>query len=84
MIPVVGEHLGLLEFAAWLYMIWYLFRAMRNVLRPAPRASRSRSTSRIGFAYICAGVDGAAAHRHLQRHDARVMSASLARRFTRT
>jgi Protein of unknown function (DUF3667) len=29
LIPVVGAHLGLLEFAAWLYMIWYIFRAMR-------------------------------------------------------
>jgi hypothetical protein len=29
LIPVVGTHLGLLEFAAWLYMIWYIFRAMR-------------------------------------------------------
>ena len=29
LIPVVGPHLGLLEFAAWLYMVWYIFRAMR-------------------------------------------------------
>jgi len=29
LIPVVGVHLGLLEFAAWLYMVWYIFRAMR-------------------------------------------------------
>ena len=28
-IPVVGAHLNLLEFAMWLYMIWYIFRAMR-------------------------------------------------------
>lgn len=30
MIPVVGQHLGLLEFAVWLYIIWYLFRSMRT------------------------------------------------------
>jgi hypothetical protein len=29
MIPVVGRHLGLLEFAVWIYIIWYLFRSMR-------------------------------------------------------
>ena len=28
-IPVVGAHLGLLVFAVWMYMIWYVFRAMR-------------------------------------------------------
>ena len=30
-------HLGLLEFAAWLYMIWYIFRAMRNVYQQQSR-----------------------------------------------
>jgi hypothetical protein len=28
-IPRVGEHLGFLEFAAWCYIVWYIFRAMR-------------------------------------------------------
>ena len=28
-IPVVGDQLGLLEFAVWFYMAWYLFRGMR-------------------------------------------------------
>ena len=37
-IPVVGEHLGLLEFAVWLYIIWYIFRAMRNVYYAQSRA----------------------------------------------
>ena len=33
LIPVVGQHLGFVKFAAWLYMIWYVFRAMRNYYR---------------------------------------------------
>jgi len=53
MIPVVGGHLGLLGFATWLYMIWYLFRAMRVVYGQG----RGRTLAKyfaIGFAYICA------------------------------
>ena len=55
MIPVVGDHLGLLEFAIWVYMLWYMFRGMRNSTARAAR-SRSRNTSRSGFSYICAAL----------------------------
>ena len=60
MIPVVGDHLGLLEFAAWIYMLWYLFRGMRNVLRPGPRLT-FREILAIGFSYISRGRDRAGA-----------------------
>jgi hypothetical protein len=55
MIPVVGEHLGLLHFAAWLYMIWYLFRAMRVVYGQG-RALTLTKYFGVGFAYVVAGT----------------------------
>ena len=54
-IPVVGEHLGLLELAIWIYIVWYIFRAMRDVLRAAPRHDLGKYLA-IGFAYFCAAV----------------------------
>jgi len=30
MIEVLHGHLGFVKFAAWVYVVWYLFRAMRN------------------------------------------------------
>jgi hypothetical protein len=51
LIPVVGEHLGLLEFAIWLYMIWYIFRAMR-VYYGQSRALTSAKYVSIGLSYI--------------------------------
>jgi Protein of unknown function (DUF3667) len=55
LIPVVGPHLGPLEFAAWLYMIWYLFRAMRNFYGQG-RALTLAKYLAIGTAYFSAGV----------------------------
>jgi hypothetical protein len=54
-IPKVGGHLGLLEFALWLYMIWYLFRAMRNYYGQG-RALTLAKYFGIGFAYIVSGL----------------------------
>jgi hypothetical protein len=53
MIPVVGQHLGLLKFAAWLYMIWYLFRAMRVVYQQGRGRTLVKFLT-IGFAYVIA------------------------------
>jgi hypothetical protein len=50
-IPVVGAHLGLLEFSVWLYMIWYLFRAMR-VYYAQSRGLTFAKYLTVGFAYI--------------------------------
>ncbi len=50
-IPVVGEYLGLLELAIWLYMIWYVFRAMR-VYYAQSRGLTFGKYVTIGFAYI--------------------------------
>ncbi len=55
MIPVVGEHLGPLHFAAWLYMIWYLFRAMRNVYGQGRTITLVKYVT-VGFAYVVAGA----------------------------
>jgi hypothetical protein len=50
-IPVLGGHLGLLTFAAWIYVIWYIFRAMR-VYYQQSRALTFAKYFTIGFAYI--------------------------------
>jgi hypothetical protein len=55
MIPVVGDHVGLLEAFVWLYLLWYLFRAMRNVYQQS-RGLTLLKYFAIGFFYICAGV----------------------------
>jgi hypothetical protein len=55
MIPVVGDHIGLLEAFIWLYLLWYLFRAMRNVYQQS-RGLTLLKYFAIGFFYICAGV----------------------------
>jgi len=54
-IPVVGTHLGLLNFLVWLYMFWYLFRAMRNVYQQSRGLTLAKYFA-IGFSYILAGV----------------------------
>jgi hypothetical protein len=53
MIPVVGQHLGLLKFAAWLYMVWYLFRAMRVVYGQGRGLTVAKYLT-LGFAYVIA------------------------------
>jgi len=55
MIPVVGDHLGALEAFVWLYLLWYLFRAMRNVYHQG-RALTLAKYFTIGFAYTVAAV----------------------------
>ncbi|HYJ41969.1 MAG TPA: DUF3667 domain-containing protein [Steroidobacteraceae bacterium] len=55
MIPVVGEHLGLLDFAAWIYMLWYLFRGMRNYYGQGWWLTFLKYLQ-IGLSYISAAV----------------------------
>ena len=55
LIPVVGDHLGLLEFAVWIYICWYLFRGMRNVYQQG-RALTLGKYLAVGFFYFCAAV----------------------------
>jgi hypothetical protein len=55
MIPVVGDHIGFLEAFIWFYLLWYLFRAMRNVYQQS-RGLTLLKYFAIGFFYICAGV----------------------------
>jgi hypothetical protein len=52
-IPVLGVHLGLLEFAAMLYVVWYIFRAMR-VYYGQSRSLTLAKYFAIGFGYLCA------------------------------
>jgi hypothetical protein len=55
LIPKVGQHLGTLEFAIWVYMIWYIYRGMRNVYRQGRGLTLVKYFA-IGYAYILAGV----------------------------
>jgi uncharacterized protein DUF3667 len=55
LIPVVGKHLGVVKFAAWLYMIWYLFRGMRNYYGQG-RALTFVKYLQVGLSYITAAV----------------------------
>ena len=50
-IPVIGGQLGLLETAVSLYMVWYIFRAMR-VYYSQSRWMTFAKYVFIGFAYI--------------------------------
>ena len=52
-IPRVGDHLGLLEFATWIYIAWYLYRGMRNVYQQR-RALTVAKYFAVGFFYVCA------------------------------
>jgi hypothetical protein len=54
-IPVVGEHLGLLEAITWLYMIWYIFRGMR-VYYGQSRLLTFGKYLVLGLAYISTSV----------------------------
>ena len=55
MIPVVGDHIGALEAFVWFYLLWYLFRAMRNVYQQG-RALTLAKYFTIGLAYAVAAV----------------------------
>jgi len=54
-IPVVGDHLGLLEFALWVYICWYLYRGMRNVYHQG-RALTLAKYFTVGLFYFCAAL----------------------------
>jgi hypothetical protein len=54
-IPRVGDHLGLLEFAMWIYIAWYLYRGMRNVYQQR-RGITVAKYFVVGFAYFCAAL----------------------------
>ncbi|HET9474028.1 MAG TPA: hypothetical protein VFO82_09045, partial [Steroidobacteraceae bacterium] len=54
-IPVVGAHLNLLEFAMWLYMIWYIFRAMR-VYYAQSRVLTFAKYLTLGLAYFSTSI----------------------------
>ena len=54
-IPVVGGYLGLLEFAVWIYMIWYIFRAMR-VYYTQSRALTFSKYVVLGVAYLSTSI----------------------------
>jgi hypothetical protein len=55
MIPVVGEHLALVKFAGWVYMIWYLFRSMRNYYGQGWWLTFGKYLA-IGWSYIFAAL----------------------------
>ena len=55
LIPVVRDHLGLVTFAGWVYMIWYLFRAMRNYYGQGWWLTFAKYLQ-IGLSYISAAV----------------------------
>ena len=55
MTPVVGDHIGALEAFIWLYLIWYLFRAMRNFYRQSWWLTLTKYLA-VGFAYTVAAV----------------------------
>ena len=54
-IPVVGGYLGLLEFAVWICMIWYIFRAMR-VYYTQSRALTFSKYVVLGVAYLSTSI----------------------------
>ena len=54
-IPVIGEHLGLLATAIWLYVIYYIFRAMRVYYEQSRWLTFGKYLI-IGFAYIWAAA----------------------------
>ena len=54
-IPVVGGYLGLLEFAIWIYMVWYIFRAMR-VYYAQSRALTFSKYLVLGLAYLSTSI----------------------------
>jgi hypothetical protein len=54
-IRVVGDHLGLLEFAVWVYIVWYLYRGMRNVYQQRRGITVAKYFA-VGFFYFCAAV----------------------------
>ncbi len=54
-IPVIGEHLGLLATAIWLYVIYYIFRALR-VYYGQSRALTFGKYAVLGVVYSCSAL----------------------------
>ena len=54
-IPVVGEHLGLLEAATWIYIVWYIFRGMRVYYGQSRKLTFAKYLA-VGLAYISTSV----------------------------
>jgi len=54
-IPRVGDHLGLLEFAMWIYIAWYLYRGMRNVYQQRRSLTVAKYFA-VAFFYLCAAL----------------------------
>jgi hypothetical protein len=50
-IPYVADYVGWLWFAAIVYMIWYIFRGMRNVYRQGRGLTFAKYLT-LGFAYV--------------------------------
>jgi len=55
LIPHVRDHLGFVKFAAWVYMIWYLFRGMRNYYGQGWWLTFAKYLQ-IGLSYITAAI----------------------------
>jgi hypothetical protein len=55
LIPVVGDHLGLLEFAVWIYIVWYLYRGMRNVYQQGRGITLTKYFA-VGLFYFIAAL----------------------------
>ena len=53
--PVVERCLGIVKFAAWVYIIWYVFRAMRNYYRQGWWLTFVKYLQ-MGLSYISAAV----------------------------
>jgi hypothetical protein len=54
-IRFLRDNLGPLEFAVWIYIVWYLYRGMRNVYQQH-RAITVAKYLAVGFFYFCAAV----------------------------
>jgi hypothetical protein len=54
-IPVESDFLDLLEFAVWIYIVWYLYRGMRNVYQQG-RAITVAKYFAVGLFYFCAAL----------------------------
>jgi len=54
-IPVVGEHVGLLEAFIWLYIVWYIFRGMRVYYGQSRKLTFAKYLA-VGLAYISTSI----------------------------
>jgi hypothetical protein len=54
-VPYVGDHIGWVEFLVWVYVVWYIFRAMR-VYYGQSRALTFAKYFTIGVAYLATSI----------------------------